>query len=1178
MPKFPTGGKVRVSLTPPPLNLQKNSLETEVKYYGLIRDEALFDIENPSEALSEVLKDIQDSAEASTEGIFDQRDLEIIDGIIRYGLKNEDFNILLNASLNVEDDAGASTTLVNPRQRIADRIKQLEFFAGRGTVYQGQGTVLFKYIVPKDAVDGSSNLYSHTNPPPFFTEDIDSTAENSADFVPSTTAEIENTHRVGFIENGIFVPSKELEYWWSGAYNHEARGRVEYGSISRDALSDPKYPIVRDGNLSFEIPPEGISVADNWGLRFDTWMKLDDVTRDFGRFAAQVSGHLRIDFFERTGYDSSGNITGSWKTALDTTDPNTYFIQESREESISNSTYGHRRYFIQGGPSVDYAEGTGTKPDYATRAGEGGVFDFSETYLDRENNTVSKYDNTYVPVVIRFWYGQKDPSLITASSTSEEILESAPVGPPSIVLDYTQADGYANWNDYSSIVKFAWNNDESAWVIQSNGNDTDLSNFNDTFEVYAYKQVEDDPDGGEDFDIDHWDIPSGYIGGSRVDGTSDEAIFAVPGITPSLTGYPMWAIIRNRPWSGIPTLYNDTRNELWQRYLFDPSARGEYETAQDLLEGIGTNYIEPDPARISFDESFDFYKYKFGQLPALDTYGPDRYDGMIRTELTSQAGQRDYDYDHSKLLFIGRQKKGTVSEIGDGIANPNKVGKDLATGETRDKGENYTFINVISDEAGNGGNIIINAFPVNSMGILGAGNTGTFDKALNLADNTQTYNNSSRQNITKLAVKSLPATGLFPASLAAKVEESPEDGAIYVYQTSLDGGTYNTTGIISQSDLGNGSGIRNHNIKNVFWTGFELTNSSKYYFYGLVGAIRPSLQNVNLTTSSSVTTKAIDSLLFPNIIGVNSYQGTLIEFKNSNGGSIVAIARITAYDPTTNEITYEFDSGSDSIASGTTYFVDIWFNFFKLPSFPDNVVNDSGDKIITSSVLADNSLVKFLYVYNGSYQYSRVDNGSGLSFSETLFVIGDDSSTTESSPFLSGTEAPAPPAEIVTPFGYDNSVLATDPGLGGLCYPPYSTQAIDLIDTVKSTTQLSAEDEGNFDVWWGSRDDLNTLGNKYLEVTNKLLFDFDSAQRSSLLNALTSAQKPDFIGASTTPYTHKLEIELNVELPTAPATNQYLYEDVKKHSNNKPVKDLYYLFINESGSNLEVLTANNPNW
>lgn len=1187
MPKFPTGGKIRVSLTPPPLGFQRDPIETEVKYYGLIRDEALFDIEEPSKALNEVLQDIQDPAEAATEGKFTQQDVEILDGIVRYNLKNEDFNVLLNSSLNVEDSKGSFTSLVNPRQRVIDRITQLESFAGRGTLYQGQGTVLFKYSVPldeKDSTGPSAKLYSHTNPPPFYTTDMGDVVDSDhPDYIPVTQAEIDTTHRIGFLQNGVFVPSKETEWWWSGEYDHEARDRVEYGDLSRNSLNDPQYPIVKDGNLSFNnVKINGISADENWGFRCDTWFKKETV-KAFSRFAVQVHGHVRIDYFEKTGYDSNGKIQGSWKKALDTRDPNSYFIQNSKEQILSNSTYRFARYFIQGGPTTNYGAGGSVLPNYATLRGtSGGVWDNSLTYNDREGNPISRFNNEYVPVVIRFWYGQKDPSEITNASTPEQILASAPSGKPLLILDHIQSDGYVNWNDHSSRVKLEYVSADGNWKIIAGGAETNFNNYNSFFEVFVYKKTEDNPDGAGSFNQVNWDIPSNYIGGSKI--SSERITFTIPGYTPTTNGEKLWVVLRNRPWSAIP--YGTIREEVWQRNLFNPSILGKYETSKDLLEGDGPNYREPDPKKVTFDENFDYYKSKYGQLPELDTYGPARYDGMIRTEITDTAGTRDYDYDHAKLLFIGRQKKGTVSELGTG--NPNKVGRDKVNPQKdpRDKGENYTFINVISDSGGNGGNVVINAYPANSMGVLRAGNTGTFDKALHLADNTSTYSNPSRQNIQKLAVNELPIDGTFDVSATLKIQNGA-DSLKYIYRTSLDGNTYDTAGAFSTSTMGGAlkDNRPDPDIKTAFLIGFKLKavspqtagNGTEYSFYGPIGAIREAVKRVQITTNASVSNQVSSASLFPNIIGANSYQGTLIDFRSTESGPIVASGKVSAFDVATNKVTVTLDPGM-SLTVNTPYFIDIWYNFLKLTKVPANLVSVTGTRTPTGSIFADNTQFQGYFVYNGTYQYSRVDNGAGLSFAETLFFDGDDASNTESRPFLQGTEAPAPPADIVTPFGYDNGITSSDPGLGGLCYPPYTTQSIPLFSTVKTTDQLELQAAGNFDVWWGSRNNPTTLGGNYLEVTNKLMFDFKASDRANLLSVLSSSNKPDFIGAIPTPYSHKLEVEFNVSVPTGPNDNPYLYKDVQRYSNNNPVKDSYFLFINKNGSDLEVLTENNPNW
>ena len=87
MPKLKSGGRLKTSESQPQLFSQRESAETEIKYFGLERDNALSDLESRDKALAEVLRDIQDPAEASTLGLFSPTDLQILDGIERFDLK-----------------------------------------------------------------------------------------------------------------------------------------------------------------------------------------------------------------------------------------------------------------------------------------------------------------------------------------------------------------------------------------------------------------------------------------------------------------------------------------------------------------------------------------------------------------------------------------------------------------------------------------------------------------------------------------------------------------------------------------------------------------------------------------------------------------------------------------------------------------------------------------------------------------------------------------------------------------------------------------------------------------------------------------------------------------------------------------------------------------------------------
>lgn len=1175
MPKSKSGGRLKASKTEPIPFSQRDTAETEVKYFGLVRDEALNDLESNDKALAEVLKDIQDPAEASTLGAFKPTDLQILDGIDRYGLKKEDFEILVGASISTENADGVTAPLVNPRQRIADRIGQAERFAGRGTIYQGQGTVLYKYSVPEDEPLSSTDKYSHTNPPPFFTEDITSTIENSADFIPSTEEQIINSHRIGYIENGVFVPDIEEEYWWSGEYNHDMRSYGEYGNSTQTALTNPKFPIVRDGNMKFDqIYPRGINTKDNWGLRFDFWFKKADFDSNstMMRWAAQVNGHLRIDYFEKSGYNSTtGAIEGTWRTALNTADPNTHYVQFSRENPTSTEI-GSRVYYVQGGPTTTIGSGNGTLPTQRSMS-NGGALDLSLTYQDREGNNRSNFEDDYVPVIIRFWYGQT-----STDENENNIFTKEPGGSASFFIETIETNASTSdlykWNDYSAQLKLKYSSSESAWYVdtsESVAEEDNFSNFNETFEIAFYTNL----DASTPTSLSDYITPStAVIANTEVSGSVTYATFSIPGASPS-NDQTIWIIARNRPFNVIPGTSSIYYREMWERYIFNPNPTGLYKSAYDLLEGVGKNYVEPDPRKVSFEENLDLYKAFFGNLPELNTYTASRYDGFIPNSITTSNTSRDYDYNHSKLMFIGRQKKGTTGEIG--TTTP-YLGKDLVTGETRTKGENYTFIEVVRNEAGFGGSVTINAYPTNNLGIYSAGTSGTFGKMLHLTDNTTTFPNPSRQNISTISVNELPSDTDFASTSRILYEEIDGQGRLYL--GTWDGTTFtrDTSGVIAAFSMGASS--RSHDAKSGFITGFT-KGTSDYSFYGLIGAQRNSFSGVSLTVESGGTTiSAISGIFSKDSNGTNNdqYIGSEIEF--SDGSK----SYVTGYDASTEKVTISPAKTAENYTN-----CSIWYNFFQLGgTLPSNIVDSVGANTSRSSVLGSgisDRLIQIKYVFNSGYQYSRTDGGSGLSFSETLYVnIAND--PTQVRPFSSDTELPAPPADIVVPFGYDNIPSSSDPGLGGLCYPPYSIQDIDLQPLAVSDSTLYSKSEGQYDIWWGSRiRNQSTMDGRYLYVTDKLMFDFSNSERNNLLQSLTTSDKPTFTGSE---YTHKLEIELNVGLPQPASgqtnhptqTNKNIYNDVKLHSNNKPVKDKYYLFVQKSsgGNDLSVLSANSPNW
>ena len=149
MPGKLPGGKLRISRVVPPLSTVEDPTDTEIKYFGLIRDDALSDLGSSTEALKEVLKDIQSVSERETEGVFNLKDVSVLDGIEAFGVSKEAGSPLKGAALT----DGGGQAIVNPRQRLKDRITHFESFAGRGTPCFGSGPIKFVYYAPPEGTD-----------------------------------------------------------------------------------------------------------------------------------------------------------------------------------------------------------------------------------------------------------------------------------------------------------------------------------------------------------------------------------------------------------------------------------------------------------------------------------------------------------------------------------------------------------------------------------------------------------------------------------------------------------------------------------------------------------------------------------------------------------------------------------------------------------------------------------------------------------------------------------------------------------------------------------------------------------------------------------------------------------------------------------------------------------------
>lgn len=204
-----------------------------------------------------------------------------------------------------------------------------------------------------------------------------------------------------------------------------------------------------------------------------------------------------------------------------------------------------------------------------------------------------------------------------------------------------------------------------------------------------------------------------------------------------------------------------------------------------------------------------------------------------------------------------------------------------------------------------------------------------------------------------------------------------------------------------------------------------------------------------------------------------------------------------------------------------------------------------------------------------AFQFRSVDTGESISFSDVLKISYDASlvnADLNPSGFNSDTsEVPKVPSERVTPFGFDSPIYTQD-----ICYPPYTTSSPSLKDTVVTDSALyatggSAKPAGNYDVIWGNHTETGLSGANFqgtamaLNITEKLEFSYPDVTIESPAAIIESLSSPPTLTDSD--YSHRLKIELPIYNVSSPQVA--LDEDIYYHiGNNERVKDVYYLFVN----------------
>ena len=344
--------------------------------------------------------------------------------------------------------------------------------------------------------------------------------------------------------------------------------------------------------------------------------------------------------------------------------------------------------------------------------------------------------------------------------------------------------------------------------------------------------------------------------------------------------------------------------------------------------------------------------------------------------------------------------------------------------------------------------------------------------------------------------------------------------------------------------------------------------SDKFFLHDALGAaVAPTISQDNPLTYGLPAFGAIDNTLWnePRIINAVSSDG---------GGQFVAPLILNAerviYDPSqavaANRIisnptaaptgsqvyllafttTFEPAKTTDSIDNQTiTYFVekDVAFQFRSVDtgesiSFSD-VLKLTYDVFISATSIQNGQTCRIAEAGDTTWtSFGAANNNVGTVFTANRDGTESDGTGTftdmdlNPSGFNSDTsEIPKIPSERVTPFGFDSILYTQD-----ICYPPYSTSSPSLKDTVVNDDQLYgangelSKHAGNYDVIWGNHTQPN-LANPgepvmALNITEKLEFSYPSVDIESPAAIVQSLDSPPDIDDSD--YSHRLKVELPI--------------------------------------------------
>ena len=1155
----------------------------EVNYTGLLRNNALSDLEDPTEALTNVLEyitKIDDAGEISVYGTYKPEDFEIT----REFVNNEITSTFLTplSGISVAGGAAGATVSTNPRIRVEDRTDQINSFTGKGSLnglHAGPTAIFYSVRSGEEQEFGTLKFSS-------FNENTGALGINPADIVVNANQLDSYNSQINTPNNLVWTLKSYVNISTGAEVSLVGTGIAVRSTVTSSSVVNGQVVYVRQFQTEDSSSLNKLKVLKNIiGANFAQMVY---------KFSRVYSALNPPKWFLESPSSSSNSVAYS---ADDTNPLTSHSVLEFKNGSFR--LYSESEYFNSGA----YVESR-TIPDFRYAYEKNNVTKDSNMRFSRpprvlrdsQNNWGVRWDG-----YLRLDNSGVDQKFIFEIETNTAIKIDVVNGGTNNSPQWTEV-----FNSFNQAQNAKFITEGDRYVSKSSFN---LDNLPDRF-IYktdllgttGYRYV---PisirmwNGGPDKANKQLEIPlepnlfinvgtsvtlpnisdtfySGdvpvAISGALVvtpDPTSSVSLSTILTDTTSSVTYSVVAfqetITRVTGQNPDGTLIQETTSLTIS--LPTPQAI-QLSIANNIISssllpsrGAGNYIIRITPNRAAYTKSIlwsstivspkDEYNGYYDLTSGVFEPSIYKKDFDLRPQWwkVSEGNRYLFDQPVSKANdpldgFTDNAFKSTLKSLAEGVGKyGNGAGvytsrANLILGESKYTGDsdtsNYIGMRFTSNLLGEGGIVKFTGLPINnalfdSVDVLGANDLG-----------------GSPNNKTISGAKTFPRV--------ASMNWNATSSRFYLYSdltaitVSDDPTTYGFPAFSSESDW----------TKPIIVNAVANANNQEFTtnVQGFVAPLVLNVERVKYNTSTDLFGANNNSPLGTNEIWLLAFGTTFAPAQTSLSGKFVRyflesdIAFQFANVDTGESIsfadvlkmTYSYDvSGATNVVNGTTStFTGTYVSGGAAaptasPQF-QVVVSAVGGVTVTVTSPGENVTSGMVFsVPSGTQAATNL----GASFRLTFSFVS------------SLSEVPKVPSERVTPFGYDAPSSYTN----GICYPPYIVSDVLIKDIARDDSSLyntAQSPIGNYDVIWGDHTKPAIGGNK-LNITEKIEFSYSVTDNPASI--ITTSSKI----LRSSDYTHRVKVELPIFKPDGTSFDEDVYEHI---GNQEKVKDTYYLFVN----------------